>query len=140
MKKSTAQLQEMLKKCNSLNEYIKENEKSFVTEKPSELLNKEIEKRKLQKADVIRNSGIERHYAYQILSGTKTPSRDKLLMFCFGLEMTAEETQHFLLECSAPILYAKNKRDNVIIFALENKLTIIELNELLYELNLNIFE
>lgn len=140
MKKSTAQLQEMLKKCNSLNEYIKENETSFITEKPNEILNAEIEKRNLAKADVIRKSGIERHYAYQILSGKKTPSRDKLLMFCIGLEMTAKETQHFLLECSAPLLYAKNKRDNVILFALENKLTVIELNELLYELNLDIFE
>lgn len=140
MKKSTAQLQEMLKKCKSLNEYIKENETSFITGKPNEILNAEIEKRNFAKADVIRKSGIERHYAYQILSGKKTPSRDKLLMFCIGLEMTAKETQHFLLECSAPLLYAKNKRDNVILFALENKLTVIELNELLYELNLDIFE
>ena len=105
MKKTTAQLQEMLKKCNSLNEYINENEISFSNKKPHELLNEEIQNRKLVKADVIRRSGIERHYAYQILSGTKTPSRDKLLMFCFGLGMTAEESQHFLLECSAPLLY-----------------------------------
>ena len=122
MKKTTAQLQEMLKKCNSLNEYINDNEINFSNKKPFEILNDEIQKRKLVKADVIRRSGIERHYAYQILSGTKTPSRDKLLMFCLGLGMTAEESQHFLLECSAPLLYAKNKRDNVVLFALENKL------------------
>lgn len=140
MKKTTAQLQELLKKCNSLNDYIKENEASFVSGKPYDFLNNEIVKRNLQKADVIRKSGIERHYAYQILSGIKTPSRDKLLMFCFGLGMTAEEAQHFLLECSSPLLYTKNKRDNVILFAFENKLTIIELNELLYELGLEIFE
>lgn len=140
MKKTTAQLQEMLKKCNSLNEYINDNEVSFSNKKPFEILNDEIQKRKLVKADVIRRSGIERHYAYQILSGTKTPSRDKLLMFCLGLGMTAEESQHFLLECSAPLLYAKNKRDNVVLFALENKLTVIEINELLYELGLEIFE
>ena len=42
MKKSTAQLQEMLKKCNSLNEYIKANETEFLTGKPNELLNEEI--------------------------------------------------------------------------------------------------
>lgn len=130
----------MLKKCNSLNEYINDNEISFSNKKPFEILNNEIQKRKLVKADVIRRSGIERHYAYQILSGTKTPSRDKLLMFCLGLGMTAEESQHFLLECSAPLLYAKNKRDNVVLFALENKLTVIEINELLYELGLEIFE
>ncbi|HAX83970.1 MAG TPA: hypothetical protein DCY15_05755 [Ruminococcaceae bacterium] len=140
MKKSTVQLLEMLKKCNSLNEYIKENESEFSTGKPCDRLNEEIGKRNLSKAEVIRNSGIERHYAYQILSGAKTPSRDKVLMFCFGLKMSAEETQHLLLECSVPLLYAKNKRDNVILFALENKLSIIELNELLYELGLDIFE
>ena len=71
MKKSTAQLQEMLKKCNSLNEYIKANETEFLTGKPNELLNEEMEKRKLTKAEVIRSSGIERHYAYQILSVKK---------------------------------------------------------------------
>lgn len=140
MKKTTTQLQEMLKKHSNINEYIKENEANFTLRKPCEVLLDEIEARGLTKADVIRKSEIERHYAYQILSGTKTPSRDKLLMFCFGLGLSVEETQHLLLVCSAPQLYAKNKRDNITLFALENKLSVIEVNELLYELKLKLFE
>lgn len=140
MKKTTAQLQEMLKKHTNINEYLQMNEDSFSVGEPHEILMSEIEKRKLTKAEVIKKSGIERHYAYQILSGTKMPSRDKLLMFCFGLSMNVDEVQHLLLVCSAPQLYAKNKRDNVVLFALENHLSLIEVNELLYELKLKLFE
>lgn len=140
MKKTTSQLLELLKKSNNIDKYIKDNKEEFTNQKPHELLNSELEARKMSKADVIRKSCIEKHYAYQILSGKKSPSRDKLLMFCFGLEMNIDEIQHFLLKCSAPQLYAKNKRDNIVLFALENKLSVIELNSLLYELELDVFE
>ncbi len=140
MKRTTAQLLEILKNQKNYDDYVKENEENFVTGKPCDLLKSEIEKRGFSKAEVIRNSGIERHYAYQILSGVKKPSREKIIMFCFGMGMNFEETQHFLLECSASALYAKNKRDNVTIFAIENQLSIIELNDLLYELNLKIYD
>lgn len=140
MKRTTAQLLEVLKNQKNYDDYVKENEENFVTGKPCDLLTTEIEKRGFSKAEIIRNSGIERHYAYQILSGVKNPSRDKIIMFCIGMGMNLEETQHFLLECAASSLYAKNKRDNVTLFAIENHLSIIELNDLLYELNLEIYD
>ena len=140
MKKSTTQLLDLLKSTKNLDKYFEENAEEFTELKPYELLNEIIKNKNINKTELIKKTCIERNYAYQILSGTKTPSRDKLLMFCFGLEMSIDEIQHFLLKCSAPQLYAKNKRDNVILFALENKLTITEMNGMLFELGLDIFE
>ncbi len=139
MKRTTAQLLEILKSQKKYDDYVKENEENFVTANPCDLLKTEIEKRGFSKAEVIKKSGLERHYAYQILSGAKNPSRDKIIMFCFGMGMNIEETQHFLLECSASALYAKNKRDNVTLFAIDKRLSIGDLNDLLYEFNLEIY-
>ena len=92
----------------------------------------------MKKADVIARSGVEVHYAYQIFSGAKVPTRDKVLMLCFGFGLTAEETQELLKITGYPQLYSKNQRDNAILFGLTKKLTMIEMNNLLYDLDVEI--
>lgn len=79
-------------------------------------------------------------YAYQIFSGTKTPTRDKVLMLCIGFSLAVEETQRLLKITGYAQLYSKDERDNVILFGLTKKLSIIEINDILYEMNHNILE
>ena len=140
MKRSTTELLSLLKSARDINEYLEKNSESFSAEKPCEYLEKIIAEKGLVKSEIIKKSGIERHYAYQIFSGRKTPSRDKLIMLCLGMGLDAEESQNLLIKCASPVLYAKNKRDNIVIFSLQNKLSLIEMNELLFELGLEIFE
>lgn len=59
-------------------------------------------------------------------------------MLCFGLGLTVEETQQLLKITGYPQLYGKNERDNVILFGLTRKLSIIDINNILYDLNLDI--
>lgn len=75
----------------------------------------------LKKADVIRKSGLDRYYAYQIFNGTKNPTRDKVVMLCISADMTFDEIQNLLKITGYAILYAKDRRDNVIIYGIENK-------------------
>lgn len=140
MKRSTAELLSLLKQAGDINEYLSKNSESFSAEKPCEYIDKIIKEKGLVKSEIIKKSGIERHYAYQIFSGRKTPSRDKLIMLCLGMGLDAEESQSLLIKCASPVLYAKNKRDNIVMFSLQNKLSLIEMNELLFELELEIFE
>lgn len=140
MKRSTAELLSLLKNAGDINDYLEKNSDSFSTCRPHEYLEKIIDEKNLVKSEIIKKSSIERHYAYQIFSGRKTPSRDKLIMLCIGMGLDTEETQSLLTKCSSPILYAKNKRDNIVIFSLQNRLSLIEMNELLFELELDIFE
>ena len=140
MKKSTQELLEMMKKSAHYEEYLTSNRdeisRSFV--KIDRALSTLLAEKTMKKADVIARSGVEVHYAYQIFSGTKVPTRDKVLMLCFGFGLSTEETQELLKITGYPQLYSKNQRDNAILFGLTKKLTMIEMNNLLYDLNVEI--
>lgn len=90
-------------------------------------------KKGYKKSDIIRNSDIDRTYGYQILSGLKKPSRDKLLQICLGNKFTRKETNKALTIANWGILYAKNPRDSIIIYGLNNSLSLVDTNIILHE-------
>lgn len=140
MKKSTKELLELLKNTKDYKDFSKENYNDLIkADLPSEL-NKILIEKNLKKSLVIEKSNLDKTYAYQIFSGVKKPSRDKLLQLCFGMDLSLDEVQKLLKTTSYALLYAKDKRDSVIIFALSKNLSVIETNELLYELNYELFE
>ena len=81
----------------------------------------------------MRGSLLSRAYVYQIFSGEKTPSRDKLIATAFGLGLSDEETQTLLKLSKNRELYARDQRDAVILFALQRNQSIFEANNLLFE-------
>lgn len=131
--KTTSELERELSGCATLSEYLTEN--TCVTEDPdvSEALMKLIEVKKLHRADIIAHSGINDIYVHQILSGKRRPSRDKLLCLVFGMGLTTEETQTLLKRCGYGQLYAKNRRDSVVLFALQRGMNLLQVNEQLFE-------
>ena len=74
----------------------------------------------LPKARVARNSGLNRIYVYQILSGKRIPSRDKLIALAFGMTVSFSKTQHLKKNLVIGELYVKDKWDAIILFALMN--------------------
>lgn len=62
----------------------------------------------------------------------------KVLMFCFGFELTVEEAQQLMKVTGYAQLYSKDKRDNAIMFGLTKQLSIIDVNGILYDLNLEL--
>lgn len=89
----------------------------------------------LDKAEIIAESQIPRTYAYQIFQGTKQAGRDKILQLAFAMKLDLEETNRMLTVANHAHLYAKKQRDAIIIFALSNSYSLMEVNELLDELN-----
>ena len=71
--------------------------------------------------------------AYQIFSGTRHPERKKLLCLAVGMSLNLEETQT-LLKCAgyAP-LYVKMPFDSVVIYGVCKQLSVIEINEILFD-------
>lgn len=140
MKKSTQELLELMKNSKSYHDFLKTNKEEVTSEhmKVSRALNIIIAEKNLKKADVIAKSGIETHYAYQIFSGTKTPSRDKVIMLCIGMNLSVEDTQQLLKITGYAQLYSKEKRDNVLLFGIIKNLSIIDINDLLYEMGLEL--
>ena len=82
-------------------------------------------------ADLIRRSGIERTYFYQLINGTRKPGRDKVILLGLAAELTVKEVQRALETSQLGILYAKKRRDSILIFALEQHLGLDDTQELL---------
>ena len=64
-----------------------------------------IKEHGLTRKELVKNSQLDRTYAYQILSGLRKPSRDKLLALCLSGEMSFAEIQRVLEIGQAGVLY-----------------------------------
>ncbi len=140
MKKKTQELLNILKNKNDIYEYFSENSQEIMFDSLPDILYFFLNKKGKSKSEVLDNAQIEKHYGYQIFSGAKNPSRDKLIMLCFGLELQLDEIQQILKKVAYGELYPRDRRDSVIIFAILHNLSIIDTNEMLYEMNLKLLE
>lgn len=133
MKKSTDKLLDTLRKKPTVEEYLSENKAELIDCTLPQALSHLLEEKHLSKAEVIRSADIDRTYGYQIFDGRKSPSRDKLIMLCFGLGLELEETQRLLNIAGLRILYPRDSRDAIICFSILHHLSLIDTNEILYD-------
>lgn len=139
MRKSTQELLKLLNEAPQVSDYI-ENEAENMVQQTSlcTYLNALLEEKQVNKSEMIKLSGLDRTYTYQILSGAKkNPDRDKVLAICFALKLSFEETQNLLKTAKYPILYARIKKDSIIIFALQHNASLADVNEMLYDFGFN---
>lgn len=133
--KKTIELLNVLNSINnkdSLSEYLHKNINTYNNITLQSYFKIILKEKGIKKSDVIIASNINRTYAYQILNGTKKPSRDKIIQLCIGANLNLEETQRALTLGNTNNLYAKNSRDSIIIFAINKGIDIIKTNDLLY--------
>ena len=140
MKKSTAELLDLMKNSRSYDEYYAacKDEIGQGLMKIDRVLHALLLEKRVSKAEVIARSGLETHYAYQIFSGVKKPTRDKVLMLGVGLGLSVEEMQRTLKITGYAQLYCKEERDNAILFGFTKRLSILDINDLLFELQLEL--
>ncbi len=132
-KKTTNELVNEIKSSKEIEGFFNRNEAEFAEENLSDYLEFIMTQKGLQKSKVVARSGLNRIYAYQIFSGKRFPSRDKLIAICFGLQLSLEETDELLKYAGFSALYARNKRDAIIIFSINNKKSIFAVNDMLFE-------
>ena len=125
MQKSTQELLKALQSKQDIRSYLEENQKELLSDSLQQLLEELLEKKQLTKAKVIERGNLDRVYAYRIFAGTRSPSRDKLLQICLGMQATVEEAQQ---------LYPRDRRDSILLFALHQQISVIEVNSLLADL------
>lgn len=134
MKKSTQELLDILKNTPSFSDYTEQEEPELVQVSVSDYLNQLIHTKNQDLPSLIRKSGLDRNYCYQIFDGRKRPSRDKVLALCFAMHLSFTEVQNLLKATGYPILHARIERDSAIIFSLQRNCALSDVNELLYEL------
>ena len=134
--KSTADLLNEIKSTPNLSEFLKEYSEDISDPKFKEYLKKLLDEKGMTRADAIRKADLSSDYAYQIFSGRKNPSRDKLIRLALGMALTLDETSRLFKLAGVSELYPRIKRDAVILFCIERNISVMTANELLYELNL----
>lgn len=133
LKIPTSELMEKLLKANNISDYIKENEDFFIDLTISDFLNEYAKAKKLTKSKVIKDAQINEIYGYQIFSGSRIPSRNKLLALCIAMEMSLYEVQLTLKTSGFATLYPKNKWDSIVIRGIADGYNVLKINNDLYE-------
>lgn len=134
MAKETKEMLEQLKKANSLQGYLAENNGEMVSATIQEQLAALLAETGLAKAEVLRRAEINDIYGYQLFAGSRKPSRDKMVALCVGFGLSLDRTQQVLKAVGFAPLYAKNKRDSALIYGIEKGQTVPQINAALYEL------
>jgi hypothetical protein len=88
----------------------------------------------LRRAEVIRRSGVNATFAYQIFQGARHPGREKTLQLAFGIGCNLCETQRLLRLADHGALWQRDRRDAIIIFCLEHRTSLGQCNDELYRL------
>ena len=133
--KRTDDLKQELMSVPSLEKYLSENRDSFKVESTAAMLSRLIDERKIAKSTVARESGMSEIYLYQILSGRRSPSRNRLICLCFGLSVGVDGAQELLRLSGAAQLYPRIRRDAIIIYGLSHGMSLFDVNDRLFEQN-----
>lgn len=134
-KKNTDGLQQELMDSTDLSQFLSRNQEQFVDKSVAELLNHLFEKKNISKAALAKQAGMSEIYLHQIFAGRRTPSRNRLLCLCYGLEASIDETQELLRLCGMAELYPKLKRDAIIYYGLLHRLDLFAINDKLFDEN-----
>ena len=130
--KTTDDLRRELMGEAGIDAYIKENQSIFVDKTVIELLEELYQRKIVPKAALVKRAGMSEVYVHQVFSGRRTPSRDRLLCLCIGLEATLEETQRLLKQAIYAQLYPANKRDAIIIHGIAHGTDLAQINDKLF--------
>lgn len=137
--KSTGDLFVELKEEDNLKNYLTRNRKEFLLPL-NEYLTNLLSEKKLELKDIVKNSNLNRIYVYHIFSGKrKNPSRPKILAIGMAMNLNLEEMQNLLKYAEQNPLYPRSSWDSIIISAIEQKLTVLQTNELLEQLGEDLY-
>ena len=110
----TSELEEKLNNSVSFDEKLIE---SNAPPRLADLLSAYINERKIKKSSIIRILNVDRNYGYQILNGTRTPTRNCLIQISLILKLEAEQISYLLRLAGKSPLYVRNTVDAKVFYA-----------------------
>lgn len=134
MKKTTEDLIHEITACTGIENYLDANKDEFLDATLPEYLQALLAQTQLKVSQVAARSQ-KGDYVYQIFRGVKNPGRDMLLCIALAMGIDLDEVKQLLRIAHLPYLDARNRRDSILIFAINRKLAVPETNDILYELN-----
>lgn len=132
----TKELLHRLSKSTDIKKFLDENEDEFINLNCVDFLNSIIAQKNITIASVAKKSG-QGDYVYKVLNGERKPSRDVLISIAFGMQLSLDETQLLLRISKNAMLDPRDRRDSIIIYGINEKLSVDLINDLLFEMKFN---
>ena len=114
---------------------IEENRFGRPVQMLSDYLYEKMEKYGISPHDLVVRTNISQPHIYQILSGRRRASREKLIVMAVGIGLSLDETQRLLTIGQCGMLYPKVRRDAAIICCIREHMDIYDTNECLNRIN-----
>lgn len=133
LNKNTHELEQELRESSSFEAFSSSMDNRFLAAEVGRDLAALIKKHKVKKTDLFLDANIHENYGYQILNGTRYPSREVLLSIFLSLHLPYEEANRFLREHGFSPLYVRRKFDAAVIYSLMHGWSVLKCNELLHE-------
>lgn len=137
MQKDTSKIVEELGLCPDFTTFYNENKQYLIKDTLSEMLEQLLVKKGLKKSAVIRAAEMSEVYGYQIFSGLRIPERNKLLCLAIAMKLNIDEMQTLLKTAGYSPLYVKLPFDSIVLYGVCKGMSVVEINELLYEYGLD---
>lgn len=93
-----------------------------------------LKEKHLERVHVVRMADLNETFGYQIFTGARNPSRNKVLQIAFAMALTLKETNRALSAAGVSLLNCNNRRDAIIIFCIDHGCSLQKVNEELYRL------
>ena len=139
--KTTDDLSKTLSSASSIDDYLKENEADLTPTPFIIQLEQYLADRNLKRSDLIKQMLIDRRYVYNLFDGSrKNPSREIVLQLCLAMKLSVSEANHLLNAAGVNELYARSPFDSVIIYCLQNQISLTDCNSVLEQHNLPFFK
>lgn len=132
MRKKTDDLMNEILFTNNISQYITSNQEEFL-DTPLHIYLKQLLADSGLSISQVVNRANKGEYIYQVFRGIKNPSRDVLISIALAVSLSVEETSQLLRNARMPVLDPRNRRDSILIFALNHRLTVPDTNDVLYE-------
>lgn len=132
MKKKTEDLVNEIVEGKNISRYIHTNQDEFLDTSLHVYLKKLLADSNLNVSQVVDRS-YKGEYIYQVFRGIKNPSRDVVVSIALAMKLNLDETDKLLRIARMPRLDARNRRDSILIYALDQGLEVPDTNDVLYE-------
>lgn len=134
MSKNTTELLHELeeaKTTKAFQDFLKNNDSEMNRDRFGDIVLQLCAKYEMTASSLQLQIAISKSQFYNLLNGTRNPSKESVFKIAFGLYITQNELNELLQAAGYQALDPKKREDAIIIFGLENKKEVAKIEELL---------
>lgn len=133
---TTSLLENEILQTDNVDSFISDNEDRFVSVTFSDFLSEMLQKYGTTKAEIFKRADMTGdNYGYEMFNkdNKKKFSRDKVIRLALGFPLSIDETQKALKLSGSNPLYARNKRDSIIMIGIHKGMNVEQVSDALVQ-------